>query len=79
MRPIAKCNGCGFEGDVKEFDDCASVYHDVRCPVCGTTAVNTSKVNAYHRAEGSSYAWGDDNMLDRSSVTVPGAEGDAQA
>jgi hypothetical protein len=79
MKPIARCKGCGFEDDVKKFDDCVSVYHDVRCPRCGTTAIDTSQVNAFYRAEGSAYGWGDDNMLDRTSVSRRGGDGDDQA
>lgn len=79
MRPIAKCKGCGFEAEVKDFNDCASVYHDVRCPECGTTAVDTSQVNAYYRAAGSTYGWGDENMLYRTSVSRRSSEGDSQA
>jgi len=79
MKPIARCKGCGFEDDVKKFDDCVSVYHDVRCPRCGTTAIDTSQVNAFYRAEGSAYGWGDGNMLDRTSVNGPSGDGGDQA
>lgn len=36
----ATCRGCGFSAHPDEFDACLSVYHELRCPECGTTDID---------------------------------------
>lgn len=54
-----KCENCHWEGDASECKDACTVYHDLRCPECGTTELDTSDVN--RKMEG--YCYGDDNFL----------------
>ena len=42
MPNLITCKECGFTGSPSEFPPCASVYHDFRCPHCGTTHIDTS-------------------------------------
>lgn len=58
---IVKClsNGCRYEGEADEFPGCLSPYHDLRCPKCGTTNLDTSEVAKAL----SNYGYGDDNCL----------------
>jgi S-layer homology domain len=53
-RLLGTWTGAKFEAEAKQFDDCASVYHDIRCPACGTTAIDTSRVNQSYREHGQS-------------------------
>ena len=39
---VATCNRCGFSGHADKFEACLSVWHDLRCPMCGTTDINQS-------------------------------------
>lgn len=55
--------GCTYKGDLKTFKPNGGVHHDLRCPECGTTAVDTSDVNAQWKAEGRVYGYGDNNTL----------------
>jgi predicted RNA-binding Zn-ribbon protein involved in translation (DUF1610 family) len=59
----AHCNGCGFEGEADTFNPCPTAWHDLRCPSCGTTDINTSAINASWKEEGKIYGYGDDNCL----------------
>lgn len=54
---------CTFEGTADEFKGSMGVYHDMRCPKCGTTHIDTSDVNAKWAAEGRDYGYGDNNVL----------------
>lgn len=58
-----KCNQCSWEGDAADCDACLSAHHDVRCPQCGTTNVDTSKLVQQYKEAGSEYSYGDDNTL----------------
>lgn len=40
--PTVICRGCGFSGHPDNFDACLSVYHDLKCPECGTTDIKYS-------------------------------------
>jgi hypothetical protein len=62
---IARCRrkGCEYEGSVDTFKPAMSPYHDMRCPKCGTTNVDTSALKA---ALGDDYGYGDRNSLERS-------------
>lgn len=53
---MPRCNQCGFQGDPSEFDPCLSPYHDLRCPKCGTTNIDTSD-------QGEEYGYGKSNFL----------------
>jgi phage FluMu protein Com len=46
-----KCNRCNFEGTPNEFEASFSVYHDVKCPKCGTTNIDTSDIRNYDYGE----------------------------
>lgn len=59
----AKCNQCGFSADVSKFKDVMSIYHDMGCPRCGTTNIDTSEINLAWKNEGREYGYGDDNFL----------------
>ena len=59
----AKCYQCGFSGDVSKFNDVMSIYHDICCPRCGTTRIDTSEINLTLKKEGREYGYGDDNFL----------------
>ena len=37
-KPI--CEECGFTAYPEEFNPSLSVYHDLRCPICGTTNID---------------------------------------
>lgn len=54
------CNGCGFTGDGDDFDAAFSAYHDLRCPKCGTTNIDTSDAPK-------GYGFGNHNTLDTSN------------
>jgi len=62
---VARCRSCGFEADGGDFD-AGGMYSDLRCPKCGTTNVDTSRINAAWAARGEKYGYGDDNALDTS-------------
>lgn len=34
------CENCGFTADPKKFDASTSAYHDLKCPICGTTNID---------------------------------------
>jgi len=59
----AKClrPGCGYEGAVSKFKMAPSPYHDMRCPECGTTHVDTSEIKA---KLGDEYGYGKNNTLE---------------
>jgi predicted RNA-binding Zn-ribbon protein involved in translation (DUF1610 family) len=59
----AHCNGCGFEGPPNKFKGCASYHHDLRCPQCGTTDIDTTAINRAWAERGERYGYGDDNFL----------------
>lgn len=61
----ATCNGCGFNGHADEYKPCMSAYHDLRCPKCDTTDINTSEINEVWKFQGRTYGYGDDNSLKR--------------
>lgn len=57
----AKCQreGCGYEGHPDTFGGCMTPYHDLRCPKCGTTNVDTSEI----LKEDPIYGYGENNCL----------------
>ena len=71
----AKClrPGCGFEGPVEEFPGCLTSYHDMCCPKCGTTRVDTSNINLDWKQRGMIYGYGDHNSLEVTDPN-PGAD-----
>ena len=34
---MPSCNECGYTGPTESFPPAMSVYHDAKCPKCGTT------------------------------------------
>lgn len=62
---IIKClrKRCGHEGPVEEFPSAASCYHDLCCPKCGTTNLDTSALNQDWASRGQAYIYGDTNVL----------------
>lgn len=63
MEAHAKCKGCGFSGTGDQFEPCLTAYHDLKCPDCGTTNIDTSAINAEWKKNGSVYGYGDNNCL----------------
>lgn len=58
-----RCRSCPWAGPPSECPTVASPYHDVRCPKCGTTDLDTSELCAAWAKEGRRYGYGDDNSL----------------
>lgn len=58
-----KCNQCGWEGDAEECKPCFSAYHDLRCPGCRSTNLDTSELNKRWKAAGQEYGYGNHNVL----------------
>lgn len=54
--PRCKRKHCEFTGAASEFEPSLSPYHDLKCPKCGTTAVDTGDM-------GEEYGYGDSNFL----------------
>lgn len=59
----AVCNQCGFTAPPEEFDASMSAYHDLKCPKCGTTAVDTSNVKKDWEKRHDCYGFGNNNTL----------------
>ena len=56
--PTIACNRCRHTGCVSTYKTPLSVYHDLKCPRCGSTDVNTAPLNAL-----GDYDYGDNNTL----------------
>lgn len=56
---IADCNKCDYVSHPKQFGGSLSPYHDLRCPACNSTDIDTSDLNK----EIPGYSYGDDNFL----------------
>lgn len=55
-----KCNACGFEAHPDKFKKYnMGMYHDLRCPKCNSTDINTSEI----KKSASDYSYGDNNCL----------------
>lgn len=54
---------CGFEGLVSMFPMAVSSYHDLCCPKCGSTNLDTSEINRDWAEHGQKYGFGDVNFL----------------
>lgn len=63
-KTICKCIMCDFEGTPGEFPPAMSPYHDIRCPKCGTTAIDTTALSESWKEDGRKYGYGDGNVLD---------------
>lgn len=57
------CKGCGWKGSPDETEPSVSPYHDMSCPKCGTTNLDTSEINKAWAANGDRYGYGDRNSL----------------
>jgi predicted Zn-ribbon and HTH transcriptional regulator len=55
----ARCKICGYYDDVDLFLPYLDVHHGIICPICGSTDVDTSEINASEEA----YEYGDNNKL----------------
>ena len=55
-----RCCECGYYGPWQEFPAAGSAYHDLRCPKCSTTNLDTSEC----LAEDSGYGYGKGNTLE---------------
>lgn len=55
--------GCGWSGPPEKCKPSMSPYHDFQCPKCGTTALDTSELNAAWAKDGNRYGYGDRNFL----------------
>jgi len=63
MSETVKCNHCQYEGEADTFGPSMSYHHDLTCPKCGTTNLDTSVLNADWKAKGEVYGYGDDNFI----------------
>ena len=57
------CKNCGKKFPPDEAKGCATPYHDMRCPECGTSNLDTSELNKDWANRGEKYGYGDDNCL----------------
>ncbi len=66
---IATCKACNFRAEPKDFKACLTAYHDLRCPQCGSTNIDTSELNQQME----NYGWGDNNSFrgDRPWLPTP--------
>lgn len=55
--------GCGHQGPADGFKPAIGVYHDMHCPKCGTTQVDTTDIFEEWAARGEHYAYGKHNVL----------------
>ena len=63
---MPRCKKCSFQGPIEDFKACRSVYHDMSCPECHTTAVDTTDVFDAWAADGKTYGYGKNNVLNTS-------------
>lgn len=65
--PKCEMEDCGYVGTTKEFADAGqehpTVYHDLRCPKCYTTAVDSSDTFTEWASQGKVYGYGRNNTL----------------
>lgn len=57
--PRATCNVCSYKAPPRFFEPVMSLYHDLRCPGCGGTDVDTSQL----AESDSEYGYGESNSL----------------
>lgn len=60
---MPECKMCGFKGNADEFKAAFDAYHDMKCPVCDTTAVDTTDVSEEWAKNGKVYSFGKNNVL----------------
>ena len=58
-----KCKMCGHVGLAETFPPSYSVYHDLLCPKCESSYVDTSELLKEWAERGDKYGYGDDNFL----------------
>jgi hypothetical protein len=63
-----ECRLCGFVGHVYAFTPAPNPRHDVRCSECGTTQVDTSRVNRFLEGR---YGFGDNNIKEGTDPNDP--------
>lgn len=64
---IIKCGRCEWEGPPEKCKASMNPYHDMYCPECGTSNLDTSELNAEWRLQGRKYGYGDGNVLNTGS------------
>ena len=60
---VVKCNGCGFKENDNCFKESSSPYHDLMCPKCGTTDLDTSELYFEWGKFNRLYGFGKDNTI----------------
>jgi hypothetical protein len=55
----AKCKRCDYKNTPDLFDASDSPYHDLKCPMCGTTDIDTSLISNEFR----DYGFGTNNLM----------------
>jgi hypothetical protein len=58
------CNGCGWRGEGSDCNPALGVYHDLLCPRCGMSNLDTSGIRKAWAAQGRTYGYGDSNFLE---------------
>jgi len=58
-----KCNQCGWQGDAADCEPASSPYHDLLCPECGTSNLDTTGLRESWARSGNEYGYGDNNFL----------------
>lgn len=53
------CKECGYTSTSNNFHTCQSPYHDLRCPKCQTTHINTTDLFKLKNK----YGYGNNNTL----------------
>lgn len=69
---IAKCTKCGYSAHPDRFNTSFTPYHDLKCPKCGTTEIDTTLIKKAWSRDGLVYHYGENNtlVLDRSLIEI---------
>ena len=57
------CKSCGWTGPADDCRAAMSAYHDLACPQCGSSNIDTSNLNKEWAERGEKYGFGDNNSL----------------
>jgi len=60
---MPKCLECSFTATANRFNACCSAYHDLCCPKCKTTHIDTADLNLDWQKKGEIYRYGNHNTL----------------
>jgi hypothetical protein len=58
------CEECSWKGSPDDCGTSSSVYHDLTCPKCGTSNLDTSDLRKEFESQGRKYGYGDHNTLE---------------